>query len=193
MDLPVRMSAGEQALFASTLTKATHYMEFGSGGSTLLAVRSPAKVILSVESDPAWLRKIEGHPEIAQAVAGQRLFLTLADIGPVGEWGKPTDETRRADWPHYYIDPFFATDILFDLILIDGRFRVGCALAAAACAAETATIVIHDYELRSQYYLVEKFFDIEATQESLYVLRRRKTINIRSFYMEVMRHLYEHG
>jgi len=193
MDLPVRMSDGERALFVRTLAKATHYMEFGSGGSTLLAVRSPAKLILSVESDPAWINKIREHPEIADAVTRQRLFLTHADIGPVGEWGRPTDETRKAQWPRYYTDAFFATDILFDLILIDGRFRVGCALAAAACAAESATIVIHDYELRSSYYLVEKFFDIEETQESLYVLRRRKTINMRSFYMEVMRHLFEHG
>ena len=193
MDLPVRMSEGERELFERTLAKATHYMEFGSGGSTLLAVRSPARVILSVESDPAWLEKIRAHPEIAQAVARQRLFLTHADIGPVGEWGSPTDETRRAQWPRYYADPFFATDILFDLILIDGRFRVATALAAAACAAESATIVIHDYELRPQYYLVEKFFDIEETRESLYVLRRRRTINIRSVYREVMRHLFEHG
>ncbi|MDB5360870.1 MAG: class SAM-dependent methyltransferase [Rhodospirillales bacterium] len=193
MDLPVRMSDGERELFVRTLAKATHYMEFGSGGSTLLAIRSPAKIVLSVESDPAWLDRIREHPEIAQAVAAQRLFLTLADIGPVGEWGRPTDETRQAQWPHYYADPFFATDILFDLILIDGRFRVATALAAAACAAESATIVMHDYELRSQYYLVEKFFDIEETRESLYVLRRRKAINIRSFYMEVMRHLFEHG
>lgn len=193
MDLPVRMSDGERDLFERTLAKATHYMEFGSGGSTLMAVRSPATVILSVESDPAWLAKIRQHPEIADAVARQRLFLTHADIGPVGEWGRPADETMKPRWPHYYADPFFATDILFDLILIDGRFRVGSALAAAACAAETATVVIHDYELRPQYYLVEKFFDIEETCESLYVLRRRKTINIRSFYMEVIRHLYEHG
>jgi hypothetical protein len=193
MDLPIRMSDGERELFARTLAKATHYMEFGSGGSTLLAVRSPARVILSIESDPVWLDRIREHPEISQAVARQRLFLTHADIGPVGEWGRPTDETRRAEWPRYYADPFFATDILFDLILIDGRFRVASALAAAACAAESATIVIHDYELRTQYYLVEKFFDIEETHESLYVLRRRKAINIRSFYMEVMRHLFEHG
>ena len=193
MDLPVRMSDGEQALFVRTLAKATHYMEFGSRGSTLLAVRSPAKLILSVESDPAWISKIREHPEIAGAVASQRLFLTHADIGPVGEWGVPTDETGKAQWPRYYTDAFFATDILFDLILIDGRFRVGCALAAAVCAAESATIVIHDYELRSNYYLVEKFFDIEETHESLYVLRRRKTIHLRSFYMEVMRHLFEHG
>jgi hypothetical protein len=193
MDLPVRMSDGERELFMRTLAKANHYMEFGSGGSTLLAVRSPAKLILSVESDPAWLQRIREHPEIADAVERQRLFLTHADIGPVGEWGRPTDEAARAQWPRYYTDPFFATDILFDLILIDGRFRVGAALAAAACAAESATIVIHDYELRPQYYLVEKFFDIEETRESLYVLKRRKAINIRSFYMEVIRHLYEHG
>ena len=193
MDLPVRMNDGERELFVRTLAKATHYMEFGSGGSTLLAVRSPAKVILTIESDPAWLDKLREHPEIAEAAASQRLFLTHADIGPVGEWGSPADESRRADWPRYYADPFFATDILFDLILIDGRFRVASALAAAACAAESATIVIHDYELRPQYYLVEKFFDIEDSCESLYVLRRRKTINIRSFYMEVMRHLFEHG
>ena len=193
MDLPVRMSDGERDLFARTLAKASHYMEFGSGGSTLLAVRSPAKLILTVESDPEWLRKIQTHPEIAKAVAQRRLFLTHADIGPVGDWGRPTGETRLKEWPRYYADPFFATDILFDLILIDGRFRVGCALAAAACAPETATVIIHDYELRSQYYLVEKFFDIEETLESLYVLRRRKAINLRSFYMEVMRHLFEHG
>src|ERR1700742_756511 len=120
MDLPVRMSDGERALFVRTLAKATHYMEFCSGGSTLLAVRSPARVILSIESDPAWLDRIRTHPEIAQAIAGQRLFLTHADVGPVGEWGRPTDEARRAEWPRYYADPFFATDILFDLILIDG-------------------------------------------------------------------------
>ena len=72
MDLPVRMSDGEGALFQRQLATATHYLEFGCGGSTLLAVRSPARVILSVESDPAWIGKIQQHPEIAAAVAGQR-------------------------------------------------------------------------------------------------------------------------
>ncbi|HVJ50876.1 MAG TPA: hypothetical protein VM689_00330 [Aliidongia sp.] len=193
MDLPVRMSDGERELLARKLATATNYMEFGSGGSTLMAVRSPARLILTIESDPDWLHKLHANAEIAQAVSHRRLFLTHADIGPVGEWGRPTDESQLKQWPRYYADPFFATEILFDLILIDGRFRVGCALAAAACAPETATILIHDYEFRPQYYLVEKFFDIEETQESLYVLRRRKTVNLRSFYMEVMRHLFEPG
>ena len=51
---PPRMSSVELALFERVLGAGRRrYAEFGTGGSTLLAVRAPFDMIVGVDSDPA--------------------------------------------------------------------------------------------------------------------------------------------
>ena len=44
-----------------------------------------------------------------------------------------------------------------DVVLVDGRFREGCALAAAFLAEKPLTLLFDDYAQRKQYHKVEEF------------------------------------
>src|SRR5947207_9265511 len=131
LDLPLRMSDAEAALFVQLLSTGKCYLEWGSGGSTLAAARSNSTHIVSVETDIAWIERLKQNEEIANAVATKRLTFRHVDIGPVGQWGFPASETKIRNWPKYALDPLVSTDFDYDLILIDRRFRNHCLLAAA--------------------------------------------------------------
>src|ERR1700719_3090322 len=135
LDLPLRMSQAEAALFAQLLSTGQFYLEWGSGGSTLAAVRSKIRQIVSVETDHAWIERLKENEEIASAIPSKRLIFRHVDVGPVGQWGVPIGTDKIRNWPLYALDPFVATDLNFDVILVDGRFRPHCLLAAANCAA----------------------------------------------------------
>lgn len=106
--------------------KANIILEYGSGGSTVLASEIPNKVIYSVESDKEWASYIESY--ISQSPLTKSVpLLHYVDIGPTKKWGHPKDDR---EWRRYYLYPssiwrHHAFDNP-DLILIDGRFRAAC-------------------------------------------------------------------
>ena len=184
------MSQAEAALFAGLLSTGKCYLEWGSGGSTLAAVRSKIRQIVSVETDCAWIERLKENEEISRAITSNRLSLRHVDVGPVGQWGIPIGTEKIGNWPLYALDPFVATDLNFDVILVDGRFRVHCLLAAANCATEGATIFLHDYATRHSYTVADKYFDIINQVDSAVILTRRHTINRRALYIDLIGSLF---
>lgn len=173
------MTADEIGVLRECYSKATSLVEFGSGGSTLLAVRSPKlQRIWSVESDPAWIAKLRGQPDVAAAEQGGRLRLLHADIGRTGDHGAPLDESALARWPAYHeavwADPATAAA---DLVLVDGRFRVACALQALAHCQPHTILLMHDFWNRTPYHPVLAFTDWLGSCDSLAILRRKPAID----------------
>jgi hypothetical protein len=147
--------------FERLLRAASSYLEFGSGGSTVLASRLGVKT-LSVESDRYFARQVR-----AKAAPGPVTVLA-PDIGVTKEWGQPVFKrptaARLRRWRGYVFSPFEALDRAGerfpDLVLIDGRFRVACALESARRAQELAlplTIFFDDYAERPHYQVIERF------------------------------------
>jgi hypothetical protein len=171
------MTEPEVALLKSTLAKSKQYLEYGAGGSTKLAVGVPGiSCIASVESDPAFVGKtLANEAEISAAVKSGRLRFLLADIGPTGDWGHPVNTSKDFLWPNYALCPFLH-GFTPDLILVDGRFRVACGLAAIL-QAPAATVLIHDYTLRPNLHILERFLSIEESADTLVMCRRKKQIN----------------
>lgn len=173
------MTDGEVAVLRECFSKAASLVEFGSGGSTLLAVRSPSlRRIWSVESDPAWIAKLRDEADIAGAESSGRLQLRHADIGAVGEFGFPRDEAMRDAWPRYYESIWDdAAAIETDLVLVDGRFRVACALEAVARCRPHAVLLFHDFWNRTPYHPVLAFTDWLGSCDSLAILRRKPSFD----------------
>lgn len=171
------MSVAEFKCLWSYLIKARCYVEFGSGGSTLAAIRAPSVISAwSVESDADWASHIRKHPEITAAEETARLTLRCIDIGPVTTPGYPTDWASAPKWSNYY------TSIWKDakdpeLVLIDGRFRVACALSAFRHCSSDVHILIHDFWDRPQYHAVLEFAHTVASAERMVVLQRKDTID----------------
>ena len=178
-DMRPEMSDAEIGVLRECFSKATGVVEFGSGGSTLLAARSPSlRRIWSVESDPAWIARLRGQPEVAQAERDGRLRFTHADIGRTGAYGMPLDETTQPAWPAYFeavwSDP---ASTAADLVLVDGRFRVACALEALARCQPHTILLLHDFWNRTPYHPVLAFTDWLGSCDSLAILRRKAVID----------------
>ena len=169
------MTAAEEACLRRHLSAARHYLEFGSGGSTLAAVEAGVPRIASVESDPGWLARLREDPDIAAAEQAGRVLLHHGDIGPaIGRFGRPGSDEFRDRWPNYYttIWNHVAGDLL-DLVLIDGRFRVASALSTLIrCRADTV-LIIHDLWNRPEYHAVLSYLDWVESVDSLGVFRPR--------------------
>jgi hypothetical protein len=65
----------------------------------------------------------------------------------------------------------------YDLILVDGRFRVACACAAYLNLKDTGFLLIHDYASRSHYHPIEQFYTKVEEIEDLCVFKKNKNCN----------------
>jgi hypothetical protein len=162
------MKRQELKCFERYLSAASSYLEYGSGGSTVMAAEIPDLKIQTIESDKVWLDELATKPAVKTAIDQKRLSLVHVDIGPTGQWGRPIDESGRDRWPNYQTAPWRG-DYCPDLILIDGRFRVACAIQTALRLKNDAHIIVHDYRSRNQYHEIERFFKLVEEWQDLAV------------------------
>lgn len=148
-----------RGLLAERLSESEIFLEYGSGGSSVMAAQSNIRKIYSVDSDETFLRAVQAR--IAQIGSGAEKYLPIyVDIGPTGEWGRPKDYGSAALWPAYANEPWTVLEkqgASPDLILIDGRFRVASFLASVLFAQEGCVILFDDYFDRPGYHVVEKY------------------------------------
>jgi hypothetical protein len=130
-------------------------LEYGSGGSTVLASRLPGKLVFSVESDLNWA--LELQRKLDRAHLPSPAILYHADIGPTGKWGRPVDESSWRKFHRYptaiWSEPFFRHP---DVILIDGRFRPACFVTACLRISQPVILLFDDYVDRPSYHVVER-------------------------------------
>lgn len=147
----------EAALLRDTYGAADTILEYGSGGSTALAAEMPGKTVFSVESDKDWAQMMRrwftANPPLAQSVD-----VIWSDIGPTKDWGHPADESEWRRWPRYALEVWGLPEFRQpDVVLVDGRFRVGCALATAFLSTRPVTLLFDDYANRTHYHRVRDF------------------------------------
>ncbi|HTG19783.1 MAG TPA: hypothetical protein VK681_07045 [Reyranella sp.] len=100
------------------------------------------------------------------------------DIGPTRKWGHPLDDESKARWPQYAQAVWQAAlPTPVDFVLIDGRFRVACALMALLKARPHARVAFHDFWTRLRAYgAVLPFFDVVGRAGSLAILAARQDL-----------------
>jgi hypothetical protein len=164
--LQIHMSVPERQLLWAFLQRSDRYLEYGSGGSTCLAASAVGGSVVAVDSDPEWLAKVA----IDCAAAGSKVrpSLVRVDIGPIGEWGWPTDPGTRDRWPSYYSQVWSQRGSAeADLFLIDGRFRVACFLSVLLHGQPGAILLMHDFASREHYHVVRSVAREIAVAEDL--------------------------
>jgi hypothetical protein len=121
------------------------YFEFGAGGSTNIA--SFYKVLsYSVENDAKWHKLLKDNNVSVN-------YITI-DLNPK-HLGFPDKNTKIEEIKKYI--QAYKKDYNADVILIDGRFRVACALDIFNKIRNDTIILIHDYE-RKEYHILEKYY-----------------------------------
>lgn len=193
-ELLPRMSSAEQSLLLATARSRRWIIEFGCGGSTLALARNGAERIDSVESDRAWVERLKTVPEMGSLIAAGRVGLHYADIGPVGAWGTPTDASGIRRWPAYALDIWQSPESRrVSLVLVDGRFRVACALGACLLGGEDCRIAFHDFADRPNYHVVLDFLTPVAEAETLSIFARRRDIDSGALLRAVTKYVFLPG
>ncbi len=168
--------------FREQLAKARNYLEYGSGGSTVLANKMVTNLV-SVDSDASFLAEVRRKLEENDHRAMTKLI--HVNIGLTHHWGMPvfTKPTRRRvrRWEEYAKAPwrYFRTIAQQpDLILVDGRFRVACVLESllGLSPLSETQILVDDYVGRPEYGVVEQYADVELVGR-MAVLRPRRLLD----------------
>lgn len=161
------------------MDSSTNYLEFGAGESTIYASSAPMiKTIDSVESSQKYIdENLKPNVEIAKAIAMKKLQFHIVDIGETIAWGYPKDESKKHLWPNYSLS-IFSQKKFYDLVLVDGRFRVACTLNCILSTPENCTIIIHDFWNRPQYHIVLKYLRVKDKIDTLGVFSKESNINL---------------
>ena len=130
-------------------------LEYGSGGSTVMASEMSDKLVFSVESDRDWALNLQLY--IDTQPMSSPAIMHFVDIGPVGAWGRPVDTRAWRQFHRYPLDiwdqPFFRHP---DVVLIDGRFRAACLAVTRLKIERPVTVLFDDYVGRPLYHEVER-------------------------------------
>ena len=130
---------------------AGNIIEYGSGGSTVLAA-DLGKRVISVESDKGWAHRLAA----ALDKISDQAQVHHVDIGPTGAWGVPERLRFHQTFHRYALSVWDRPDIGEpDLVLIDGRFRAACLAAVRLRAKRPTTVLFDDYVERKYYHGVE--------------------------------------
>jgi hypothetical protein len=150
--------------FLGQLARSNRYLEFGTGGSTYMAAKAGVDFV-AVDSDVFFLAAVEKKIRAGGHSNNNQIF-RHADIGLTGAWGRPVGHVsakRLEKFRHYSDIPNdFASGPIPDLVLVDGRFRVACALKALNFLRTHDAewkIVIDDYSTRPEYSAITEFAD----------------------------------
>jgi hypothetical protein len=168
------MSPAERKLFKKSLKKAKQYFEFGSGGSTVWAVKE-GLTVLGVESDANWVNALKDK-------LGEQCQVEAVDIGPTKEWGFPVT-MQASDKFSTYSQAIHQYSQPFNFILVDGRFRVACTMAAIqhildhSKEPQQARIFIHDFWNRAHYHAVLPFLETVEKVESAGLFKIAENVN----------------
>jgi hypothetical protein len=150
LTLPDAEAAELRAAYAA----AGAILEYGSGGSTVLAGEMAGKRVFSVESDAGWVAMMQAW--FAANPPQSPVAMHHADIGPTRDWGHPAGTDRVRHWPGYALSVWDRTDFVHpDVVLVDGRFRVACALATLFRIVRPVRLMFDDYVPRKAYHAVE--------------------------------------
>jgi len=147
----------EAAHLRAAYAEADAILEYGSGGSTLLASEMPGKRVWSVESDPDWAGMMQDWLAANPPADGTEVEVIWADIGPTKQWGHPQSKAGYLRYPLYSLGVWERGDVAPDVVLVDGRFRTGCALAVALYTQKPVRLLFDDYAPRRHYHRIESW------------------------------------
>ena len=173
--LAAMMSAEEQQLLESYMTPTTRYFEWGSGGSTDTYSRLTSNTVVSIENYKGWCDKVSSLPYVKCREREGNLFYKCIVPYPTIQYGYPEDPANNGKFDEYInaIEEYQN----FDVVLVDARWRVACALKALDYITDDTVVFMHDMGPRRTYYdSVFKWYKEIKRADSLVAMRRRKNV-----------------
>lgn len=150
----ITLPPDEERAVRQYYARAQVILEYGSGGSTVVAAELPGKTVFSVESDVKWLQMMQGYFAVNPPVS--TVHMHHGKVGRTKAWGFPQTDEHFRKWPGYSLTVWDLPEFLHpDLVLIDGRFRPACFLTTLFRISRPITVLWDDYIDRPAYHEVE--------------------------------------
>lgn len=187
-----KMTPAEIKLFDESINKSKGYLEFGMGGSTIRVLQKSEAKVYSVESSASWMDMLRQYKFIKR-MEKDRLSIFHVNIGSTHEWRRPLGDANKELFPAYSTQVFDQIDTNhIDLVLVDGRFRVACALRTVKeCAGQDdLRVLFHDFD-RQHYHVVLKYLDNVSQADSLAVLKPKKEIDLDQLEKDFQEYCYD--
>lgn len=161
-DVPL-MPSVERDAYNFFVEKATHILEYGGGGSTIW-ITSLGKKCTCVENSGSWIEIIENKVESKGQT--ENLNILFANTGVTGAYGMPVFGNWSCDvfgkGLKYVLRPYLSMEVnKFDMVFIDGRWRVSCCLFSAIMLPADTPILLDDFERSRRYEVLFTFFEIQ--------------------------------
>jgi len=155
------------------------YYEWGAGGSTRWLTAFASDTVISVDTFKAWCDKVTEDPFVdclkKQGVFKQYCVDTgtqkIEGFGRLVGGGEEAERLARE-----FVDSIDTFNIKrYDVILVDGRFRQGCALKALHYVDEdTSIVIIHDFWSRwEKYDFLLQYYRPLGRSRTIGVLKKR--------------------
>lgn len=173
--------------FKEYLAEATSYLEYGCGGSTVLAAGTANRNIYSVESSSVWADAVR----TAVSNLPSRCWIAHCDVGVVGSWGRPIDQSKIAGYHRYPVLPWERArqdGRVPSLVLIDGRFRVAPFLYSLMMARPGTPILFDDYAERPNYHVVERHCAVKEMRGRMAVFIATRQFSASELMADFARH-----
>lgn len=167
----------DRKMFYKYLEKASVYFEFGGGGSTYQAAIKPnIQKVICVESMKEWITTITTQLKDTSKV--EFIYIDIKNDGCNGGWGHPSVKATPEDKVSYSNTiKYYHDNAKIDLVLIDGRFRVACALKTFINVSDDCIIIFDDFLNRSQYHIILNYYEIiEKTIDNCMAVLRKKHV-----------------
>lgn len=185
------MSDAEIRLFSSQIEKSNKLLEFGCGGSTLHALTINQNIqITSIETDLAFIDNIKIELDKNQNCKN-RYSLVYADIGEIEAWGTPANKNATFKWLNYTFKIWPNLSDNYDLILIDGRFRL-CTSLLSLIYKPDILYLFHDFTIRSYYSPLLKYIDVKEVVDTMIVYRRKAQIDCSQILAEASKCMFDY-
>lgn len=150
------MPDAEAAHLRAAYAAADVILEYGVGGSTVMAAEMTGKTITSIETDQLWVDTLNQWFEKNPVKSMPDII--WANIGKTKAWGRPVNESSWREFAKYPLEIWSLEDVPHpDVVLVDGRFRTGCVLATAFHCKRKTRVLVDDYLRRPSYHAIEKF------------------------------------
>jgi len=176
------LATNDRILLASIYGKAESVFEWGLGESTYMADYLGVKRYSGIDNDAAWVGE-------ARDKVGSHFRFYFADVGETYRWGIPVKTKLRKNVLNYQLSPLIVEPLPFDVYMVDGRWRVPCALTsflhASARGADLTktTVLVHDCKhkvevkkYRGVYDNLDTLFDlVDHSGDRLCVYQRKST------------------
>mmetsp|Transcript_33789 Transcript_33789/g.69434 ORF Transcript_33789/g.69434 Transcript_33789/m.69434 type:complete len:288 (-) Transcript_33789:274-1137(-) len=169
----------DRIMLAKYYSGANSVFEWGLGESSYIAGHLNVTRYSGVDSDANWV-------SAARDKCPSHFRLYFADIGKTESWGNPVEKLPKTIYD-YVLSPLHLELCPFDVYMVDGRFRVACALMALLHASRhdhDATILMHDYTGKRKNYLsMERVCDVvEFSGSKLVALKRKPDVTDEAIY-----------